>query len=97
NLAQNGENNNLFLHNAGWPDWETDPRSFYSVYDDTPKEPTDTLPVVQIPTDDYSAVYVLASAEQDPKYSNVLSLRIGVKRRNAQTTYHDHEFEVPRR
>jgi hypothetical protein len=95
-LAQSGEKNNLFLHHAGWPDWEKDPLSFYSTYDAAPKEPTDTLPVVQIPTDDYSAVYVLASCESDAQYSNVLSLRIGIKDRAKQVTYHDYEFHVPR-
>src|SRR5690606_20582040 len=91
-LAQSGEKNNLFLENAGWPDWAKDPLSFYADYDNTPKEPTDALPVVQIPPDDYSAVYVLASCENDPKYSNILSLRIGAKKGSAQTTYRDYEF-----
>jgi hypothetical protein len=95
-LAQRGENNNLFLHNAGWPDWKEDPLSFYAAYDTTPKEPTDTLPVVQIPADDYSAVYVLASCENAPEYSDILSLRIGAKQGSAQTTYHDFEFKIPR-
>lgn len=95
-LAWNGANNNLFLHRAGWPDWQTDPLAFYAAYDQAPEKPTDTLPVVQIPTDDYSAVYILASCENDAKYSNVLSLRIGAKKGTAQTTYRDFEFEVPR-
>jgi hypothetical protein len=95
-LAHSGEKNNLFLHRAGWPDWAQDPTAFYSEYDAAPKEPTDALPAVQIPTDDYSAVYVLASCENDAQFSNVLSLRIGVKDRGTQTTYHDYEFHVPR-
>jgi hypothetical protein len=95
-LTPNGANNNLFLEKAGWPDWAKDSLEFYADYDVTPKEPTDTLPVVQIPTDDYSAVYVLASCENDVKYSNVLSLRIGAKKGFQQTTYRDYEFEIPR-
>lgn len=97
NLADQAEGNNLFLHNAGWPDWQADPLSFYSVYDGKPKVPTDALPVVQVPVDDYSAIYVLASCESDPKYSNILSFRIGIKDGSKQTTYRDYEFEVPRR
>ncbi len=96
-LASKAANNNLFLHNAGWPDWQEDPLKFYSVYDGKPKEPTDTLPIVQVPVDDYSAIYVLASCENDPKYSNILSFRIGIKDAGKQTTYRDFEFEVPRR
>jgi hypothetical protein len=96
NIVDSRGNNNLFLHNTGWPDWQKDPLSFYSVYDAVPKEPTDTLPVVQIPTDDYNAVYVLASCENSAAYSDVLSLRIGVKNGAVQTTYHDYEFHVPR-
>jgi hypothetical protein len=95
-LAHNGESDNLFLEKAGWPDWEKDPLDFYAAYDSAPKDPTDTLPVVQIPTDDYSAVWVLAACENDPKYANVLSFRIGAKKGFAQTTYHDFEFQIPR-
>jgi hypothetical protein len=95
-LAHSGDKNNLFLKNAGWPDWEKDPLSFYSTYDNAPVSPTDALPVVQIPTDDYSAVWVLASCENDAQFSNVLSLRIGAKKRAAQTTYRDYEFQIPR-
>lgn len=95
-LAEHGKLNNLFLKNAGWPDWETDPIRFYSTYDERPEVPTDTLPVVQIPTDDYRAVWILASSENDEKYSNVMSLRIGAKDRAIQTTYHDYEFQIPR-
>src|SRR5690606_20269299 len=97
NLAENSGNNNLFLKNAGWPDWEKDPLSFYSTYDTKPKEPTDAMPVVQIPVDDYSAVYVLASCENDVAFSNILTLRIGIKDRAAQVTYHDYEFSIPRK
>lgn len=95
-LARSGEKNNLFLKNAGWPDWEKDSLSFYSDYDETPQTPTDTLPVVQIPVADYSAVYVLVSCENDLQYGNVLGLRIGIKNKARQTTYHDYEFEIPR-
>lgn len=95
-LAQRGENNNLFLKNAGWPDWEKDPLKFYSTYDNTPETPTDAMPVVQIPVDDYSAVWVLASCENDVQYSDVLTLRIGIKRGAVQTTYRDYEFRIPR-
>ena len=97
NIAESGGNNNLFLKNAGWPDWEKDPLSFYSTYDTKPKEPTDTMPVAQVPVDDYSAVYVLASCENDPAYSNTLTMRIGIKDSAAQVTYHDYEFTIPRK
>jgi hypothetical protein len=97
-LAHSSEKNNLFLHNAGWPEWKEDPKRTTATYDAAPAEPSDTLPVTQIPTDDYSAVYILASCESDStKYSNVLSLRIGAKNGRLQTTYHDFEFVVPRR
>jgi len=96
NIADNSGSNNLFLKNAGWPDWQKDPLSFYSTYDTKPKEPTDAMPVVQIPVDDYSAVYVLASCENDPAFSNTLTLRIGIKDRATQVTYHDYAFTVPR-
>jgi hypothetical protein len=95
-LARSGENNNLFLEKAGWPDWKSDPLDFYAAYDSAPKEPTDTMPVAPIPTDDYSAVWVLAACENDAKYSNILSFRIGAKQGFAQTTYRDFEFQIPR-
>lgn len=97
NIADNNGSNNLFLKNAGWPDWEKDPLSFYSSYDKMPKEPTDAMPVAQIPVDDYSAVYVLASCENDPAFSNILTLRIGIKDYSQQVTYHDYEFTIPRK
>lgn len=97
NIADNSGNNNLFLKNAGWPDWEKDPLSFYSTYDATPEVQTDALPVVQVPVDDYSAIYVLASCENDPSYSNTLTFRIGAKDRAKQVTYHDYEFTIPRK
>ena len=95
-LARSGENTNLFLKNAGWPEWEKDPLKFYSSYDSAPATPTDAMPVVQIPVDDYSAVWVLASCENDAQFSDVLSLRIGAKQGAAQTTYRDYEFQIPR-
>ena len=58
--------------------------------------PTDALPVARIPVDDYSAVWILASCENDAQYSDVFILRIGAKKGAAQTTYHDYEFQVPR-
>jgi hypothetical protein len=97
NIANNSGNNNLFLKNAGWPDWQKDPLNFYSSYDRMPKEPTDAMPVAQIPVDDYSAVYVLASCENDPAFSDILTLRIGIKDYSQQVTYHDYEFTIPRK
>jgi len=96
-FMRSNTNNHLFLHRAGWPDWAKDPLDFYSEYDARPAKPTEELPVVQIPVSDYSAVYLLASCENEASYSNVLSLRIGAKDKMWQTTYRDFEFVVPRK
>lgn len=96
-FTSSNANNHLFLHRAGWPEWAKDPLDFYSEYDARPAKPTGELPVVQIPVSDYSAVYLLASCENEAGYSNVLSLRIGAKDKMWQATYRDFEFVVPRK
>lgn len=91
---QNGAH--LFLEPIGWPDWDTDPSSFSAVYDARPRAPDPKRAMVDIPVDDYSDVYLLAYAEDDEAFSNLMTLRIGAFGGRGQTTIEDFEIEIPR-
>jgi hypothetical protein len=87
---------NLFLKAADWSDWQADPGKYYAAYDDTPKEKTASRPILHIPVADYTAVWLLAAADNDPSLSPVVSLRIGSIRGRERTVYHDFSTVVPR-
>ena len=94
-LSEKAGANNLFLKDAGWSNWEKDPSSYYSPYD----QRTDNDPrrfMFSVPVDDYVAVYLLAGTEKSEEYSPVVSFRIGAADRARRTTYHDFSGEVPR-
>ena len=53
---------NFFLKDAGWPDWQKDPSSYYAPYDKGPETPGDPQrPMFKVPVADYNAVYLLAA------------------------------------
>lgn len=88
---------NLFLKSAEWPDWKTDPSSYYSAYDKGPETSGDPRrPLFKIPVADYSAAYLLAAAETDPALSSTVSFRIGAFDGPRRTTLHDFSAGVPR-
>jgi hypothetical protein len=91
----------LDLGQAGWPDAKRDPASFYETYDQgvyflgDPRQP-----LLRVPVMDYVAAHVLASASDDPKLTNVLTLRTGPTQHGRpisdQVTLYDHRADVPR-
>ncbi|HPM81064.1 MAG TPA: hypothetical protein PLF81_10205, partial [Candidatus Anammoximicrobium sp.] len=88
---------NWFLKSAQWPDWEEDPSSYYAAYDRGSEAPGDPRrPLFKLPVADYSAVYLLAAADDDINLSNVVSFRIGALDGPRRTTLHDFSAEVPR-
>jgi hypothetical protein len=87
---------NVFLKDAGWKDWSTDPSSYYSAYDFAPKEIDPTRVMVHIPVDYYSAAYVLGVCENDKSFSDILTLRIGKFGGQSQTFYTDFVARIPR-
>lgn len=88
---------NLFLKSAEWPDWKSDPSSYYSAYDKGPEQPGDPRrPLFKIPVGDYSAVYLLAACENDPSYSQTISFRIGAMDGARRVTLHDFSATIPR-
>jgi len=91
-----GASGALFLRAAEWPDWKTDPSSYYAAYDQAPKEPDPRRPFFQIPVADYECVYLLAAADNDPALSPNMTLRIGAFDGSKRTTIHDIPITVPR-
>jgi hypothetical protein len=88
---------NFFLKSAEWPDWQKDPSSYYAAYDKGPETPGDPRrPMFKIPVADYSAVYLLAAADNDRALSNVVSFRIGAMDGARRVTLHDFTATVPR-
>ena len=87
---------NLFLKEAGWPNWKTDPTKTTSPYDSRPDAATPQLPVTQIPVADYQAVYLLAATENDAAFSPVVTLRIGAKDASMRVDQRDFPVTVPR-
>jgi len=94
-LVERAGANNLFLKDAGWSNWEKDPSSYYSPYDQRGEKEPRRL-IFNVPVDDYAAVYLLAGAEKSEEYSRAVSFRIGVAGGPRQTTYHDFSGSVPR-
>jgi hypothetical protein len=100
-----GTANNLFLKDVGWPEYLTSPSDYYSQYDNHPDSPDCTLKskelpkkryMASVPVDDYVAAYVLAVAEDDEAYSQMLSLRVGAFQWRWRTTIIDYSAAVPR-
>lgn len=87
---------NLFLREAGWPDWQQDPSAFFAAYDTAPTNATPQRPFVQIPVADYDSVYLLAAADPDTDLSAVVTFRLGVFAGRKRTTIHDFAAAVPR-
>lgn len=89
------------LQQAGWPDAQRDPDGYYELYDDGPYFLGDKRqPLLRVPNMDYLAAHVLASASEDPKTSNILTLRTGPTPHgqilNDQVNYYDYPVAVPR-
>ena len=96
-LVARPDADNLFLKSAEWPDWKTDPSSYYAAYDKGPETPGDPRrPMFKIPVGDYSAVYLLAACDNDPALSQTVSFRIGAMDGSRRTTLHDFSAIVPR-
>lgn len=86
---------NLALRTAEWPEWRTDPGSYYEYYDRAPLYQGDAKsPILRIPRTDYTAAWLLAFADTTPESSTTCSLRVG--RFSGLGIYHDFEGAVPR-
>jgi hypothetical protein len=96
-LVTKSSADNFFLKSAEWPDWQKDPSSYYSAYDKGPETPGDPRrPMFKVPVADYSAVYLLAAADNDRALSNVVTFRIGAMDGPRRLTLHDFSATVPR-
>lgn len=96
-LVERPDADNMFVATAEWPDWNTDPSSYYAAYDKGPETPGDPRRLMfKIPVGDYSAVYLLAGCENDPKFTQTVSFRIGAMDGARRTTLHDFSALVPR-
>lgn len=77
-LDKSGKNNNLFMKNAHWREYKSDPGNYYGSYERGEWFAGDpSRPFFRIPSDDYTAVWLLATADDRKELSEVLSLRIG--------------------
>ena len=86
----------LFLKDIGWSDWESDPSGYSAAYDARPRKHDPRRTMVDVPVDDYSDIYLLAVAEDDEAFSNLMTLRIGAFGGRAQLTVEDFKIEIPR-
>ncbi len=99
-----GEGSGLSLADAGWPEWEADPGTYYEKYDaDNPKDPAKgdhRVYMFQAPRADYVAAYLLASADEDPGMGNQVTIRAGKRVYGAssksQVLLTNFSAEVPR-
>ena len=88
---------NMFVASTEWPDWKTDPSSYYAAYDKGPETPGDPRRLMfKIPVGDYAAIYLLAACDNDPAYTQTVSFRIGALDGPRRTTLHDFSAIVPR-
>lgn len=95
-IPDRADANHLFLKDIGWRNWAEDPSKYYSPYDRKPMKYDPHRAIVQIPVADYDGVYLLAAADDDPQYTNIVSLRIGVTDYSKQVTRYDVSTTVPR-
>jgi len=90
-----GGADNLCLRSAEWPEWRTDPGSYYENYDCAPFFQGDPrTPILRVPNACYSAAYVVGMADTMPETSTVVSIRTGIFDRLG--IYHDVAGEAPR-
>ena len=96
-LVTRPDADNLFLKSAEWPEWKTDPSSYYSPYDKGPETPGDPRRLMfKVPVADYAAVYLLAATDNDRALSDVAGFRIGAMDGARRVTLHDFTATVPR-
>lgn len=92
--------NNVFLSGIGWGEWDQRPRN-YEPYD-YERQGAPHRWNFSLPRADYTAVHLLAYAEPDPAFSDVISFRLGTwgggrrSRDDSQVFYHDFSAVVPR-
>ncbi len=88
---ENGDHLDVGL--ARWPDVEEDPVGFYSHYKpDGYGDPE--VPVVRIPRQNYSGLYLLCLADTDPAKTPVVSFRLGLH--DGHGILYDTAVQVPR-
>lgn len=93
----------LSLERAGWPEWESDPGSYYENYDANSMlylMDGGQVPFIQVPKADYIAAHVLAIAGEKPGTVNRFTIRAGRQNgnasgENAQFLLRDFFAEVP--
>ncbi|MFW6058786.1 MAG: hypothetical protein ACODAQ_01305 [Phycisphaeraceae bacterium] len=86
------------LREAEWPQWESDPSSYYEAYDNAPAFRGDPRrPVVSAPRADYVAAHVLAVAVDDENTWPGLTLRAGRLDQRGQVQERFFSGNVPRR
>lgn len=91
----------LFLKPIGWSaatnETGAEYPSYYALYD-TRTANTNNLAraIVPVPVADYSAAWLLATADPDPALTNVVTLRLGVIDGSSRVVYHDFVAAVPR-
>jgi hypothetical protein len=58
--------------------------------------PDPTRAIVQVPVDDYAAIWLLAATDDDPAFDDTVTFRLGVIDGMARVVYHDFAATVPR-
>ena len=87
----------LDLRDVQWPEWKQDPVSYYENYDaGAPFLDDMRMPMLRVPSADYSAVHLLAVADPDPEKTATITLRAGSYGQRGQTVQHDFTAVVPR-
>jgi hypothetical protein len=86
------------LHKAQWIEQKTDPQDTYENYEGGPPVVHDPrMPFLRVPSEDYVAVHVLATTDDDPATTPNFTLRAGRYGHSAQVVFHSFPATVPRK
>jgi hypothetical protein len=92
-----GDQDHLSLHQAQWIEEKKDPADYYEWYDHGPYVLHDPrMPLLRVSLEDYTAAHLLAVADDDPKRTNNLTLRVGRYGYADQVVQHEFPGRVPR-
>jgi len=98
-LGKFGKNNNLFMKNAEWIEHKNDPSSYYGAFEQGEWFAGDPArPFFRIPSDDYTAIWLLAVTDKNKALSEDISLRIGKVsgQQHGMFRLYDFQSKIPR-
>jgi hypothetical protein len=99
-LVKRNGTTHLFLKPIGWNAWNDEANEYphyIANYDNrlaNTNNPARAL--LRVPVTDYAAAWLLATADNDPGLTNLVTFRLGLIDGQARTVYHDFVATIPR-